>query len=49
MYLMQFYIFVIAKSNSHINPVLEVFLSSSVVKTLCFHCLGCEFDPWLGN
>ena len=20
-----------------------------VVKTLCLHCSGCGFDPWLGN
>ena len=22
---------------------------SPVVKTPCFHCRGCEFNPWLGN
>ena len=21
----------------------------TVVKTLCFHCWGNEFNPWLGN
>ena len=25
------------------------FLDSPVVKTLCFQCRGCRFDPWSGN
>ena len=25
------------------------FLGGPMIRTLCFHCLGCEFKPWLGN
>ena len=25
------------------------FPGGSVVKTLCFYCMGCAFDPWLGS
>ena len=25
------------------------FAGSLVVRTLCFHCRGHQFDPWLGN
>ena len=25
------------------------FPGDSVVKTLSFHCRGCEFNPWLGE
>ena len=25
------------------------FLSSLLIKTLCFHCKGCEFDPWFSS
>ena len=25
------------------------FLGSPLIKTLCFHCRGCEFDPWFSS
>ena len=28
---------------------LRDFPCGPVVKTLCFHCRGHRFDPWLGN
>ena len=31
------------------EKTLRDFSGGSVVKTLCFHCKGCGFDPWLGN
>ena len=39
------------------KPVIQVFEISHVgdipggpvIKTLCFHCRGHGFDPWLGN
>ena len=29
--------------------LLRGFPGGPVVKTLCFHCWGHRFDPWLGN
>ena len=30
-------------------PLERDFSGGPVVKTLCFHCRGCGFDPWSGN
>ena len=38
-----------------IRPLIEnlgafwEFLGGPVVRTLCSHCRGCRFSPWLGN
>ena len=41
------------KSNFHFKSLQIIkkldFPGSLVVKTLSFHCLGLEFDLWLGN
>ena len=29
--------------------ILGNFSGGPVIKSLVFHCRGCEFDPWLGN
>ena len=32
-----------------LNASLQELPGSPVVKTPCFHCKGCGFDPWLGK
>ena len=35
--------------NVHSNTIYRDFPGGPVVKTLCFHCRGCGFNPWSGN
>ena len=34
-------------TQKEMNP--RDFPGGQVVKTQCFHCRGCGFNPWLGN
>ena len=45
----QFTILVIRISKTTEKKKVRNFLGGPVVKTLCFHCRGYRFDPWLGN
>ena len=37
------------KLSKYLELLMQVFPDSPVVKTLCFHCRGSGFNPWLGT